>query len=60
MNLKSWLPSCFTQQARLALEDRALAQKSSTLSLEGWMNKKLGANAMNKTLGAHASQIGLS
>jgi len=59
IDLKSWLPSCFTQLARQALEARALVQKSSALSLEG-LDKKLGANTMNKTLGAHASQLGLS
>jgi len=34
--------------------------KSSALSLEGLDEQKVGRKTMNKTLGAHASQFGLS
>jgi len=53
------LPTCFTKLARLTLEALALVQKSSALSVEDLDDQKLGANAMNKMLGAHARQFGL-
>jgi len=56
--LKILAVQLFHQFARLTIG--RLFKNRARCRLKAWMNEKLGANVMNKTLGAHASQVGLS
>jgi len=54
------LPGSRGSGACSKIERAAARSIFATCRLKAWMNIKLGSNAMNKTLGAHASQLGLS